>query len=495
MHVVQEAERHSRKNIMDSLKKKVIKGSLWASSGSFAVQAVNFIIKIFLARILLPEDFGIFAMALIMITLLNLLSGFGIGGALIYRKKSIDKALNVAFFISPVIGIILYFVTFIFSGFVADFFNVPVLSPIIRLVGISFILDSFVVVPHAFLTKNLLFRQRSLAEFFPILFYGVTAVILAYNGFGVWSLVISHIVQHVSWVALLWLFCPWRPKFVFDRKIAAEMLHFGKYVFTSSFLAFLINYSDNAVVGKMLGDKQLGFYSFAFNIAALPITALIQFVSGVFHPAYSRLQNDALKLRQAYLMSLKWVLLITMPVSGGLLVLADTLIISFFGAKWAPMVTVLKILSMYPFMKSISVLSSYLLEGVGHPKISTKIMLIQYAIMIPLIFPAIIYYGIEGVACVIMISLLFSMLAFMRSIAKVVAFSYAEYAKVLWKTLVSTIFMVLIVYLLKTQLFYGQNILNLVVLVASGVLSYIMMSIIIDRELVGELKDISRQAF
>jgi len=480
---------------MNSLKKKVIKGSLWVSSGSFAVQAINLVIKIFLARLLLPEDFGIFAMALIVITLLNLLSGFGIGGALIFRKKNMDKALNVAFFISPAIGVILYIGTYALSGLVAVFFNVPVLSPIIKMIGISFILDSFVVVPHAFLTKNLLFRQRSLAEFFPIMFYGATAVFLAYKGFGVWSLVISHIVQHVFWVASLWFFCPWRPKLVFDRKVAVEMLHFGKYVFTSSFLAFLINYTDNAAIGKILGDKQLGYYSFAFNIAALPITAFIQFVSSVFHPIYSRLQDNKLMLKQAYLMSLKWVLLITLPISGGLWVLADTFTISVFGAKWESMIIILQLLSLYPFMKSISVLSSYLLEGVGQPKITTKIVFLQYLFILLTIIPTIIYYGIGGAACVIIIALFFSTLAFMRAIAGVVMFNNAEYLKILWRPLVGTSLMVSIVYTFKMLILRSQDILSLILLAAAGTLSYGILCIILDGKLLGEVKEMAKQVF
>lgn len=474
---------------MAGLKRMAIRGSLWVSLGSFGTQVINFIIKIFLARLLAPSDFGLFAMALIVVTFLNLLSGFGIGGELIYRKKNIDKALNVAFFLSPVIGVVLYSVIFLLSGYVGAFFNQPSLPLMIKVIGISFIIDSFVTAPHAFLTKNLRFKERSLAEFLPIIFYGASAVALSYYGFGVWSLVISQIVQHLSWVIFLWAFCPWRPKLMFDRKIMVEILHFGKYVFSSSMIAFFINYIDNAIVGKKLGDEPLGFYSFAFNIAALPITAFVQFVSGVFHPIYSRLQDNNEKLKEAFRLSLKWILLFALPVSGGLWALADLFTLTVFGSKWAPMIIILQILSIYPSMKSIIVLSTYLIEGVGYPKRSTKTILVNLILMAIFIYPALKYYGVVGVAYTVIISLFITTILIIRVTSDIIGFGYKDILSLLWRPMLSTCIMVLAILVLRMYLFAASTLISFIALVAAGIVSYGISSFALERKLIREIKE------
>lgn len=478
---------------MAGLKKKVIKGLLWVSGGSFLTQFINFIIKIFLARLLFPSDFGLFAMAFIVIGFLSLFTGFGIGSAIIYRKDRIDKVLNAAFFIAPVIGIVFYMFGFLLSGAVASFFNQPLLSPMIKLIAISFIIDSFIVVPHSLLSKKLYFRKRSLADSLPILVYGCIAVFLAYSGFGVWSLVFSHLAQHIVWVSLLWYFCPWKPQLIFDWKIAKEILHFGKYVFSAAFLAFLINYIDKTIIGKQLGDESLGYYSFAFNIAALPIVGFTHFVSSVFHPIYSKLQDNKEKLRDAYIISLKWVVLFTLPISGGLLILADIFTIVVFGEKWFPMIVILQIFSIYPVLRSISSLSSYFLEATGYPKKATMIAFLQFIFLAAIIVPALLYYDSKGIALSIILSWILATPLFMHAVARLTDVKLKYYIKILGKPFLSAIIMAFVVYFVKVNFLSSKTILNLITLVVLGVLVYGVFSFLLDKKLMGEIRDIFKQ--
>src|SRR3989344_3158491 len=404
---------------MAGLKKKVLRGTLWVSGGSFIAQSFNFIIKIILARLLFPADFGLFAMALILITFINIFTGFGIGSALIYRRKNIDKTFNSAFFLSPIIGVVLCIASLFFSDFISIFFGQPSLSIIIKIMSLTFIIDSFAIVPYAYLTKNLILKKRTYVDTLPILFYGFSAVVLAYMGLGIWSLVISHLIQHFFWVVFLWLFCPWKPSFKFDKDIAIEILHFGKYIFSVSFISFLVNYIDKTIIGKNFGDEGLGYYSFSFNIATLPVNAFTQIIGGVFHPVFSNIKGNKNKLAEAYHSSLKWVVILTLPLAFGLWVLADMFTIALMGDKWAPIIPLLMIFSPYPVLKSVSIISSYLIEGTGHPKKSMNILIIQFIFIAALILPSLKVYGLNGVAYVIMLSVFISMILFEISASRI----------------------------------------------------------------------------
>ena len=478
---------------MPGIKKKLVRGLAWVAGGSLLTQLINLVIKTFLARFLFPSDFGLFAMAFILIGFLNIFIGLGIGSAIIFKKDDVDKMLNAAFIISPIVGVFFFIISFLSSDFVASFFNEPILSSLIKLLSLSFIIDSFLIVPHSLLSKKMYFKRRSISDTLPVVIYGIIALSLAYSGYGVWSLIFSHIIQHIVWVSLLWAFCPWRPAFSFDWKIVKEILHFGKYVFSTSFLAFLINYIDNAIIGKKLGDEQLGYYSFAFNIVSMPVTAFTHLVSGVFHPVYSRLQDNKEKLKEVYLHSLKLIVIVIAPISGGIFVTADYFTLIVLGQKWSQMIIILQILSIYPFLRSISSLSGYFLEATGHPKKAMIISFFQLIFLVAIIIPALIFKGINGVASSIVLIWIFATFAFLYSVAKLIDVTIIRCVTIMVIPLISTLIMGIFVYLIKTHILSSEGIVNLILLVLIGVLTYLFCIFMLDKKIVNEIKDVVHQ--
>jgi len=270
-----------------NLKQKTIRSFKWLFLAKISQKALSFITFVILARILEPSVFGLFALAFVVIDGLGMFQSLGIDSALIQRKDKIEKAADTAFFIFPVVGIILFLVLYFFAPFASIMLKEPSLTPVIRVLGLFYIIKCFSRVPSTLYVKNLDFKTKTLIEITADLFYSITAVILAINKFGVFSLVYAYLLKQVIILIGFWRFCPWRPRLEFDWHIAKELIHFGKFIFGASLIWFLVGNLDRAIIGRLLGTAMLGYYALAFNIANLTSTHLTRLISQVMFCCWS----------------------------------------------------------------------------------------------------------------------------------------------------------------------------------------------------------------
>lgn len=453
------------------LKKKVIVGLCWNMLGSGITQGLGFITKVIIARTLFPSDFGLFAMALILINFMSIFVGFGMMSALVYRKEDPEKTFNTAFVLSCIIGCCLFIVSYFSSGFIASFFNEPVLKSMIKVLSVVFIFDSVSTILSGSLLKNLEFKKRTIIDILAVCCYGGSAILLAVSGFGVWSLVIAYVIHHGFIMILLWVICRKRPQWNIDMKIAREVLSFGKYVMSTAFLAWAITSIDNILVGKKMGDENLGYYSFSFNIAALPVLQITGLFTSVFHPVYAKLQGDYEKLKRAYLKPLEWSLVFILPIAAGMFLLADRIVYVLFGEKWVPMIPLLKIFAVYCIFRTVCTIISQLLEGIGKPKTASLLLAIEFVILGIVLIPAIMYKGILGAAVAVVSARGISMILHLTQTKKILAIGLRDYVPLVAKKLLCTILMVVAVYLMG-YILMGNTLVNLFVFIVTGALVY-----------------------
>ena len=237
---------------MTSLKKQTVSGVKWVLVTSIIQRILSFGATVILARILTPADFGLFALAFVMIDGFQVFKSLGFDTALVRRKEDINVAANTAFFLIPSMGVILFLILLIIAPIGAKFLNNDSVANIIRALAIIFVISCFGKVPQTILYRDMKFKFKSISEIYSTLIYVLTAVILALNKFGVWSLVIAYILRNLIQISIELYFSGWKPNFEFNKKIALEMFHFGKFVLGGSLVWFLYSNLDNLLVGKLL---------------------------------------------------------------------------------------------------------------------------------------------------------------------------------------------------------------------------------------------------
>jgi O-antigen/teichoic acid export membrane protein len=477
-------------DVKESLKSRVIGGLGWNVTGSVGIQALNFIAKIFLARLLFPEDFGLFAMAFIVITFLSIFVSFGVTDAIIYRKKDEEyqKTIDSGMVVSIGIGCILMLLGFISSSFVADFFHEPILTTMIRLMSVVLLFDSISDILYGILIKEMEFKRKTIAELSSTIIYVVTVLLLAYYGFGVWSMVYAYLIQHFLIIVFLWILSPRKPKFALDKEIAKDMLHFGKHTTSAVFFAWAITSIDNILVGKRFGDEQLGYYGFGFTIASVPVLSLAHIIAGVFHPVYAKVRDNIEKLQKAYLIPLEWALLLILPISMGLFALADIFVIVVFGEKWITMVPILKVLALYAIIRSVCTICGTLLVGIGKPKEVSKIACIQLITLLIIIYPFASFLGIVGVALAVLIARGISLVMYIIKTNEVLKIKMKSTVAILWKKVLGTVIMLGTLYNAALVL-HQHTIVNLLLLILIGVITYAGSIFLLDRRIFAEAKE------
>ncbi len=380
------------------LKQKTIENTFIVFIVTFFNRGLNIITKILLARLLLPEDFGLIAIAMIIINAISLFREMGIESALIYRKTDIKKASDTIFIILPFIGVGLYVIAFLIAPYAAEFYEEILVKDIIRISGIVLILTSFSSVPVTLFAKDLNFKKRMTPEVVSNISYTILTLFLAKLGFGVWSLVYGGVISGVIGIITIWSITSYRPALRFDRKIALEMLNYGKYILGAQLVIFVLINIDTAVVGKILDMRMLGFYTIAYSIANIPATNITHILGKILFPTYSRLQDDMKRFNRFFLTVVRYVSFLTVPSAFFLFALAPDLVAQVIGVKWAPSIIPLRILCVGALLRSITATTGVLFNAIGKPKLLQDISLVQLFFMIAFIIPATTLGGLVGVS-------------------------------------------------------------------------------------------------
>lgn len=389
-----------------SLAQKATRGIAWVVMSTIVIRILGFITSIVLARLLVPEDFGLFAIGLLAINTMGLFRDLGFGAALIYQKDdSKSSAANTAFILLPVVASIFFVIAYLSAPYISIIFDNDAVEPIIQVLALTFVISSIGTVPSMLLEKELEFKKKVLPDTLPQIGYALLTIGLALKGYGVWSLVYGQILSAVLTAGLIWIISKWRPVFRFDKKVALEMFKYSKHILGASFMVFITLNIDQVIIGRILGIEALGFYALAYTIANLPSTQITQLVSRIMFPVYSKLQDDKNALRSAYLKVLSYVSMIAVPMAFGIFVIAPDFVKVVLGEKWMPAVPVLQVLTIAGLIRSIAAVGGFLFTGSGRADLDFKMNTLKLAVMAVTIYPLTISYGILGTATSILFGL------------------------------------------------------------------------------------------
>lgn len=318
----------------ESLKKKTVKGTIWSSIERFSGQAIQFVVMIFMARVLTPADYGILAMLTIFMAVAQSLIDSGFGQALIRKQNRTQVDNCTVFYFNIVISTVIYFILFFCAHPIARFYNEPLLIPVLRILAITLVINSLAGVQRANLTINLNFKTLAICSFAGAIASGAVGLSLAYTGYGVWALVWASLSGACVNVTVLTILSPWRPSIVFSWSSFKEMFSFGSKLLASGLLNTIYNNIYLIVIGKIFKAADLGFYTRAYNFANLPSENLTGIFQRVSFPVLCTIQDDDARLMNVYRRLLRTSAFIIFPLMTGLAAVAKPLIVSMLTEKW-----------------------------------------------------------------------------------------------------------------------------------------------------------------
>ena len=458
----------------ESLSKKVVRGGIWVFALRFTNRGLGFIRTIILARLLVPEDFGLLGIAMLAISTLETFSQTGFQAALIQKKENVESYLDTAWTVSAIRGVILFLILFFSAPLVATFFNSPQATLVIKVIAVSTLLSGFRNIGILFFQKELEFNKQFFYELSATLVDLTIAITLAFMFRNVWALVWGGVAANFVRLFMSYILHPYRPQIRFSKGEFKELFGFGKWIFGTSIITFLFNQGDDAFLGKVLGITALGFYQIAYSIGQLPATDFAKVISQITFPAYSKLQDDISKLKEGFLKTLNITVIFMIPLTGGVFMLAPEFTQIFLTQKWMPIIPALRILVIAGMIRALVTTGGALFHGTGAPKIDCKMNLIRLLTMIVIIYPLTLFFDMNGVALAVALGNLACIPIWYIETVKIINISLKDYVKIIFPPLLGTALMCSFLLLLKWTTEVNCLYFIFMVIVAIGVYSAFM---------------------
>jgi O-antigen/teichoic acid export membrane protein len=418
----------------------------WAGGSQFGLQLIQLPVTIVLSRLLLPRDFGLMAMVLVVSQFLTVFVDAGLGAALVARRDLDPRHIATAFWMNLAVGVGLAAIVAAAAPGIAALYNQPRLTLITIAIAANFILGSLGIVPLALLQREMDFRRIGIMQNSAAAIGGAAAIVAAVAGAGVWSLVIDILVSSFVQTTAVTRGWRWRPGGGADREAARELWSFGANQTGFQAVNYLARNTDNLLVGRFRGPRELGIYARAYQLMLLPLSQAGFVVNYVLYPALSRIQHDHERLRRAYLRTVGVTALLAFPVTVGMFVVAPDLIQVLFGSKWEAVAPILRILCVAGLFQSISTSTGIIYQTQGRTDWLFRWGLVSSVIIVAG-FAVGIHWGAKGVA-VAYAGLEIPLTYFSFSIpGRLIGMSVADVVRVVWAPLGCALVMGVVVWL------------------------------------------------
>lgn len=477
---------------MSSLKKQAISGVIWSFAQQFSVQLINFAVQIVLARLLMPEDFGLIAMLIVFISIGQKLMDGGMTTSLIRTKNPDQLDYSTVFVTNLIISVGIYVVVFIAAPFIATFYNQEILKNVLRVYALSFVINSFVAVPIAKLTKEMNFKAQMKIQVPSTIVGAVVGVTMAYTGYGVWSLVWLNISQTLVFAIQNWVFIKWRPSLVFNRRRFRYHFNFGYKMTLSGLLDTLYNDAYRIVIGKFFSPASVGFFNQAETMRAFPVNQLATVMGKVTYPMFANIKDDK-QLKNAYKQTMKLVFFVVVPMMLILIVTGKELFAFLFGNKWLPAVPYFQVLAFASVIKPLTTYNLNILKVKGRSDLFLKLEVYKKiigAIAIIIALP----YGI--MTLVVSFTIVYYLMNFLNMIVsgKLINYPIWEQFKDCYKIYLTGLICLGVTFIIKDYLLIDTigNFGILITITLIFMVLYLLIIYLVDKEMLYILKNIKK---
>src|SRR5690606_30155396 len=453
---------------MNNSKSLVVKGLFWSSVQLVVNTSFTFIIRLVLAKILFPEEFGLVGMATVLTGFIKVLNDLGIGAALVQRK---DEELrrehfHTAFWTGVGWSVFLFLImSFIVGPRAASFYEEPILKSLIPVLSLGILSSPVNLVHKAQLMRNMDFKKIAFIDNTANFVTGIIAIILAFWGAGVWSLVFNSVVSIVIAMPLYFRATKWYPSFIWDRLAFKQVFGFGVFTTGTSVVNYIIGNIDYLVIGKLISAEALGAYTFAFILTDTFRSRLMTVVNNVMYPVYGKKQSDPSSLKNYYLKIVNYNSVIIFPLMSCFIILGEPIVINIFGEKWSDSVMPLKLLSLSVMVHMMVNSNTSLIRGIGKPGLELKLQIFKAVIFVPMLIVGIYKYGIIGAATAVLINKVIAVIIAQYTFNKLIdiKISTTEFLSAIKVPWIASLFCILLAYC-------SYNLLGFHYIVAAGIL-------------------------
>ena len=390
---------------MSSLKTKTLSGLFWSFSNSILNQGIQFVIQIFLARLLLPKEFGLIGMITVFIAISSSIVDSGFQNALVREDEPTQEDYSTVFYFNLATSIALYLILYISAPSISNFFAQPELKNILRVLALTLIINSFGIIQRTILIRKINFRAQTSINIISSVVSGVIAVFLAYKGFGVWSLVFRTLIMQVIQSILLSLANSWKPSLIFSMNSFRKLFGFGWKLLVSGLIDTLYNNLYYLVIGKFYSATDLGYYTNAQKLRDIAGTSISTAVQNVTYPVLSSIKNDYDRLRNVYKKIIRSSVYLNFPIMFGLAIVGKPLILFLFGHNWSNSVAYFQILCIAGMLYPLHAINLNILQVKGRSDLFLKLEIIKKLVGLILVFIAIVSgWGIVGLIWIMVVN-------------------------------------------------------------------------------------------
>ena len=452
-------------------------------------QGINLVISIIVARILMPKDFGIMGITMMLIGYSNLLTNFGFNEAIIQKRINDKKTLNSIFTFDLSISTLFAIAFFLVAGHIAAFFKSPECKDVIKIMSSVFVITSFIGLPQAILRRDMNFKILSLLDLGQSLLMSSVTLVLALNNFGYWALAYGQLMPLLLMTIVFCVKAKWFPVISYTHNSMKGIINFGVWNFMKTQLGFIAQHTDRFIIGKWLGTTNLGFYDKALAIAETPYNSLTMNINSVMFSSFSRNGENKYQLQETFKKSLGLISFINFPIYLGLIVIAPYFVHVLLGSKWSPMIIPFQIILSGGLMKAFSGLTASLNVGVGKYKGHT----IRFSIALVIFIMAcilLVKFGIAGIALSYLVYCIVQVLLWMNLSLKNI--------DLLWKDVLLSILpggtasalMFIVTQVVSHSIFSNYSITNMILVIMTGGILYSSYMLLDNSALTVELRNL-----
>ena len=414
-------EAHSRNKIIGSVNWNFI---------NIATQTIlNFGVGVFLARILLPRDFGLFGLTIILLGILNLLFTSSISRFVIQKKNLDEEDIGTSIWISIVLSLFAYLIVWFISPLIATFFDEIILTDLIKIYTLSIFFFSVSSILRGLLIKKLDFKSIFYSDTISLLFgYSAVSIILAINNYGVISLIYGSLAKELLSLITIYLFGRMKVSFKVKLNKIKNIVYYSGGIGLSNIFGYTANNADYVIIGKLLNSSALGLYTRAFNIMTLPLSKISMTLFEVIFSVFSNIQNDLERIKNIYLKTVKVIVLISFPILSTMIIGSELIINGIYGQKWSGAIKVLQILCFAGFFRVITNSAGAVAKATGRVYAETWRQFIYALILIIGALVGVIF-GIEGVGFAVVLSSIWLYLSMSHLSLQIVKMSWLDFMK------------------------------------------------------------------
>jgi teichuronic acid exporter len=455
------------------IKAQVISSLIWKLMERGGTQGIQFIVQIVLARLLLPEDYGLIALVVIFTSIASVFVQSGLNTALIQKKDADEVDFSSVFYLSLLIACLIYIILFIAAPFIAAFYKIPEITPVFRVLSITLFFGAFNSIQNAVIARNLEFKKLFFSSTGAILISGTVGIYMAYTGFGVWALVGQQISNQLFVTLILWFTVKWRPQLLFSLERVKALFSFGWKLLVSALIDTVYRDLRSLIIGKMYNPAMLGFYNRGQQFPSLIVSNINGSIQSVMLPVLASQQDNRPRVKEMMRRAIVTSSFVIFPAMVGLAVTAEPLVKLLLTDKWLPAVPFLQIFCAVYALMPIHTANLQAINALGRSDIFLKLEIIKKIIGLS-ILAVTVFYGVYAIALGGALGGIISTFINAYPNKKLLNYSYVEQWKDIMPSLLLSLVMGAVVYSLK---WLGMAVWStLIVQVCVGVILYVGMA-------------------